>query len=131
DVTLYLQKNLPYKLSILKDLQCFHKTNRLKEVSVLAVRRVATKVAEVLHGTNLTDLNKDRYADEIVQQFKLYQTEDINLDEELDSYSFWRMIGGMKDQQNHLKFDDLSKLARTCLTLCHGSAAPERGFSFN
>ncbi|KAJ6649103.1 hypothetical protein Bhyg_04336 [Pseudolycoriella hygida] len=131
DVTLYLQKNLPYKLSILKDLQFFHKTNRLKEVSVLAVRRVATKVAEVLHGTNLTDLNKDRYADEIVRQFKLYQTEDINLDEELDSYSFWRMIGGMKDQQNHLKFDDLSKLARTCLTLCHGNAAPERGFSFN
>ncbi|KAJ6645516.1 hypothetical protein Bhyg_00722 [Pseudolycoriella hygida] len=36
------------------------KVQRELEVSVLAVRRVATKVAEVLHGTNLTDLNKDR-----------------------------------------------------------------------
>ncbi|KAJ6642867.1 hypothetical protein Bhyg_07823 [Pseudolycoriella hygida] len=42
------------------------------KVSVLAVRRVATKVAEVLHGTNLTDLNKDRYADEIVHICHLF-----------------------------------------------------------
>lgn len=32
EITLYLQKNLPYKRPLLKDLQCLHRSNRLKSV---------------------------------------------------------------------------------------------------
>lgn len=60
EMTMYLQKNLPYKHQILKDLQYIHKSNRLKEEAVSAIRRLATKIASVLNGTSFTTLNNDR-----------------------------------------------------------------------
>lgn len=60
EMTLYLQKNLPYKQKVLKDLQYIHKSNRLKEEAVPAIRHLATKIAHVLRGTSFTDLNSDR-----------------------------------------------------------------------
>lgn len=72
-----------------------------------------------------------RYTDVIVQQFKIYQTESINVDEKMCSYRYWCFIGEIKDQQEEQKFRDLTMLAKAYLSLCHGNAAPERGFSLN
>lgn len=41
ELTMYLQKNLPYKHIILKDLQYIHQRNRLKEEAVPSIRRLA------------------------------------------------------------------------------------------
>lgn len=47
------------------------------------------------------------------------------------SYRYWCFIGEIKDQQEEQKFRDLTMLAKAYLSLSHGNAAPERGFSLN
>lgn len=66
-----------------------------------------------------------------MHQFKVYQTESIDVDPKLDSYSYWCFIGEIQDQQGQPKFGELTKLSKTYLSLSHGNAAPERGFSLN
>lgn len=60
ELTSYLQENLPYKHSFLKDSEYLHKDNRLKEEAVPAIRQIATKVELVLQGTNFTQMTGDR-----------------------------------------------------------------------
>lgn len=70
--------------------------------------------------------------DTIWQQFLLYQTESLDVDfNELTSYAFWYKIGDSLDIHGNSKFADLVKLAKACLSLSHGNAEPERGFSEN
>lgn len=82
-------------------------------------------------STNLYFSSIYRYADLIVQQFRFYQTEELELDPELDSYGFWTKISEIKTLQGEPRYAELSKLAFACLSLSHGNADPERGFSFN
>lgn len=72
-----------------------------------------------------------RYTDLIVQQFRFYQTEEIEFDPELNSYDYWTKISEIKTLQGEPRFAELSKLVFACLSLSHGNADPERGFSFN
>lgn len=58
----YLKKHLPYKYSILADLQYLHRSKRLDERGVPAIRRIAGKMYTVLKRskyTGFTDI--DRY----------------------------------------------------------------------
>ncbi|KAJ6642316.1 hypothetical protein Bhyg_07263, partial [Pseudolycoriella hygida] len=131
-MTSYLHKKLPFNIKLLKDLQWLHKDNRLKEESVPAIRYLATKIANVLTGTNFTNgLSSDRYTDVIVQQFKFYQTESLDVDPKWDSYSYWSFVGKIKNSEGEDKFSQLTKLAKTYLSLSHGNADPERGFNIN
>lgn len=66
-----------------------------------------------------------------MQQFKVYQTECIDIDHKLDSYSYWCFIGEIQDHQGQPKFGELTKLSKTYLSLGHRNAAPDRGFSLN
>ena len=43
----------------------------------------------------------------------------------------WRSIGELKDNEGALKYPQLYLLARCVLSLSHGNAVPERGFSIN
>lgn len=49
----------------------------------------------------------------------------------MDSFNYWCFIGEICDQQGEPKFGELTKFAKTYLSLSHGNAAPERGFSLN
>lgn len=44
---------------------------------------------------------------------------------------YWFKIGQIKSDDGFLKYPQLFALAKCCLTLSHGNAAPERGFSIN
>ena len=44
---------------------------------------------------------------------------------------YWRNIGELKDDEGALKYLQLHMLARCILSLSHGNAVPERGFSIN
>lgn len=72
-----------------------------------------------------------RYADAIVQQFRFYQTEELHLDPDLDSYSYWVEISKIQNLQGESRYEELSNLVLACLSLSHGNADAERGFSVN
>ena len=44
---------------------------------------------------------------------------------------YWRTIGEMTNESGALKYPQLFSLAKTILSLSHGNAVPERGFSIN
>lgn len=50
---------------------------------------------------------------------------------ELTTYAFWKKIGEIQNLQGTPKFGGLTKLVNACLSISHGNAEPERGFSAN
>lgn len=56
----YLQENLPHNLTIIADLQYIHRSKRLDENAVPAIRRVAKQMFSVLKRTTFSDLGLDR-----------------------------------------------------------------------
>lgn len=62
----------------------------------------------------------------------MYQTE--TFDENwngLSTYAFWNKVGEIQTLAENSKFGELVKLVKVCLSLSHGNAEPERGFSEN
>ena len=50
---------------------------------------------------------------------------------QVDAESYWMKVMGIKDEDGKLKFWHLGMLALCVLTIPHGNADPERGFSIN
>lgn len=135
-VTVYLQKHLPHDSIFLKDLTSLQPDNRKRSSSAPAIRRVALKIANVLSNTRLTPLTPERYADEVMSQFNIYQSDTFEMpntdpDKPLSIEDYWNFIGKLPDSEGKLKYKELLKLVRTCLSISHGNADPERGFSEN
>lgn len=62
----------------------------------------------------------------------MYQTETIDENwNELSTYDFWAKVGEIQTLTGEPKFGELAKLVKACLSLSHGNADPERGFSEN
>lgn len=135
-ITKYLQDHLPHQSIFLKDLVCIQPDERNSSASASSIRRIGVKIAKVLKSTNLTQLTPEYCADEVVAEYKAYQSETFHVPETdpenpLRIEDYWSFIGKIKNSEGNLKFKTLVKLVRICLSVSHGNSDPERGFSEN
>lgn len=135
-ITTYLQSHLPHKSIFLRDLVCIQPDERKSSTSAPAIRRVAIKIAKVLHNTKLTQLTPEYYADEVMAEYKVYQSEtfcvpETEPDKAVRIEDYWSFVGKIRNAEGNLKFDKLVKLVRISLSVSHANADPERGFSEN
>lgn len=133
DICSYLQKQMPHDSTFLRDVTCINPKNKLKATAVSFCARLASTVANCLKNTNfLKNHNIDTYTDLIKMQFRLYQTQtvDMNIEEEkIDLY--WTKVGSIKNDNNELIYKELADMVKAVLSISHGNAVPERGFSLN
>ncbi|HBK83112.1 MAG TPA: hypothetical protein DDZ41_05870 [Flavobacterium sp.] len=131
----YLQSRMPHDNTLLHDIQYIHPKHQLNSKSLSAISRVAAVFVKTLKNTKfLGNLSCDQYVDMVRDQYKLYQTENIdNIFEEYKSNieSFWNYISSIKDVHDKFKFKELSAVVRACLCLNHSNVTAERGFSLN
>lgn len=133
DICSYLQKQMPHDSTFLRDVTCINPKNKLKVSSVSFCARLASTVANCLKNTNfLKNHNIDTYTDLIKMQFRLYQTQtvDMNIEEEKIEL-YWTKVGCIKNDNNEFLFSDLANMVKAVLSISHGNAVPERGFSIN
>lgn len=130
----YLQSKLPHESVFLRDLQCIQPSRKWSTSSVAAAGRVALSMANVLKNTNfLTTESPENYADQIKMEYRLYQSEHLEISEDIvdDIELYWDAVGAIKCETGLFKFKKLSVLVKACLCISHGNASPERGFSHN
>lgn len=134
-ITSYLQNHLPHQSTFLKDLSCLQPDQRKLSRSPPAIRRVALKIGKVLKNTKFTSLTPEAFADDVMIEYKLYQSESLYEPEPDDPpqsiEDYWYFIGKIKNADGNLKFAKLDSLVKACLSISHGNADPERGFSEN
>lgn len=126
-ITTYLQSHLPHKSIFLKDLVSLQPDERQHSTSAPAIRRVAIKTANVLRNTNLTQSTPEYYADEIMAQYKIYQSETLYVpetdsDDPLKIEDYWNFVGKIKNAEGKLKFDELVELVKICLCVSFNSS---------
>lgn len=120
----------------IKDLVCIQPDERKRSSSAPAIRRVAVKIAQVLRNTNSTQSTPEYYADEVMANYKVYESETFYVPETdseipLRIEDYWSSVGKIKNAEGNLKFNTLAKLVRICISVSHGNADPKRGFSEN
>lgn len=88
----------------------------------------------VLKNTNfLTVESPEGYADEVKMEFRLYQSEYLQISDDIidDIELYWDAVSTIKCKAGEFKFKKLAVLVKACLCISHGNASPERGFSHN
>lgn len=78
-LTKYLQTKLPHNSILLRDLMCIHPDERHRSTSAPSIRRTALSIANILKNTKLTSLTPGTYTDQIMTEYKIYQTEDFHI----------------------------------------------------
>lgn len=126
----YLQKHLPISNPVLRDLKC---------LQPLATRKQATGRATV--GRLCQHLKKvgksDVFVNRVDAEWLLYMAS-----KEMDAFTltitadiilctYWGNESKITDVTGCKMFPHLSRLAKTSLTISHGNAVAERGFSVN
>lgn len=138
-VTSNLQSHLPHQSIFLRDLVCLQPEQRQNTKSAPAIRRVAIQIANVLRNTKLTSETPERYADQIMTEYKVYQSESFYVPEAnstaedgaLSIEDYWCFVDKIRDAEGKFRFKNLVDLVKVCLSISHGNAGPERGFSEN
>lgn len=133
-----LLKSLPLSNKFLENLKCLHPMYRLEPISSKIIRMLAAEVPNVVDPSEVSS---------ITDEWILLQTQELDfnhIDEiseeagcsrdsiksmRLDHY--WQKIFDMKDSFGNPKFKILTKLVKALLSLAHGNAECERGFSLN
>jgi hypothetical protein len=125
----YLQSRLPLSNPILRDLQCLHPIARKAEGSKLAIAQL-TRHLRIVTKT-------DEFCDKVQAEWLLYMCESNTAvcqwsdDSMLDICSYWNAVADICDGVGEKKYANLCTLVKSALTLSHGNAVPERGFSVN
>lgn len=60
-----------------------------------------------------------------------FHVPDLDPDQPVRIEDYWSFVGKIKNVEGHQKFKILVKLVQICLSVSHGNADPERGFSEN
>jgi len=89
-------------------------------------------------GLHMNEVTKtDAFCDNAQAQWLLYAY-DSNLDVLQSEYDktgdicrYWHQISDVSDGSDGTKYNNLSHVAMSALTLAHGNAVPKRGFSVN
>ena len=120
----YLQKKLPFDNTVLAAATCLHPHNRKNKVTLKQIELLAKKFTHVIQETEVS---------KVKDEWKLYQAEDdakIDVSKcRIDHY--WRKIFKFQLATGEPKYDNLSKLVKSVLSLHNGNAAVERSFSDN
>jgi hypothetical protein len=74
--------------------------------------------------------DKSDLVDAIARQYDLLKIE-LGSTADGSAQNFWVSVGDLKNDAGVQKFRQISRLACVCLTVDHGNATPERGFSIN
>lgn len=124
----YLMEKLPFSNPLLKDIQCLHPYFQKEEISKSAVDRLCKHMWKVV--------KTDAMCDKINSEWILYMCQDFTksrekYDTDHDICKYWADVSKIKDTTGMQKFKSLFILVKACLTLSHGNAGPERGFSAN
>ncbi|CAH0556455.1 unnamed protein product [Brassicogethes aeneus] len=143
----YLSKKLPLDSTLLKDLQYINPAPEFRSSSKAgpAFQRIALNIgacmeANLVHCFHLkSNLSVNSFADLIKGQFIKYQNETIPeswyYDKVAEKYKsidhYWTKVLTFRNAEGAIKYEQLAYLSLTAITLSHGNAIPERGFSIN
>lgn len=129
----FCKESLPLKNALLKHLEKLHPSLRSdKKNSNEGIRRLCTELKPLQMDSILID--------KILQEWQLFKIDpDVdNVCKEFDTNkspridTFWKEIFEIKNNINgQIKYGNLKVLVINCLTLSHGNADVERGFSLN
>lgn len=128
----YMQTRLPLSNLVLRDLQCLHPLARKTDEGKTAFQRLCTHLQKVT--------KTDAFCDTVQAEWLLYMCEtDSTIDQWYDNHQdaasdicrYWNYIAQLSDCTGDRKYKNLSIVVKSALTLSHGNAAPERGFSVN
>lgn len=118
----YLLKQLPLKNSVLMHLSCLEPHASVSESSRESFRQLAKYAPQVIPSSDVSSLLDE------VTEFCL-EPLPAALDGRLDRY--WQNVFERKNAENQAKYPLLTKLVKALLSLPHGNADVERGFSQN
>lgn len=118
----YLLKQLPLKNSVLMHLSCLEPSASVSESSRESFRELAKYAPQVISSSDVSSLLDE------VTEFCL-EPLPATVDGQLDSY--WQNMFERKSAENQAKYPLLTKLVKALLSIPHGNADFERGFSQN
>ena len=131
-MTSYMQAKLPLANPVLRDLQCLHPVARKTEEGKAAFTRLCSHLSKVT--------KTDSFCDKVKAEWLLYMCDN---DSELEMWSsnhqndcsnicrYWDYVTRLVDATGDHKYKELGTVVKSALSLSHGNAAPERGFSVN
>lgn len=128
----YMQSRLPISNPILRDLQCLDPMVRKSDEAKRAFVRLCTHLNKVTKS--------DEYCDKVQAEWLVYMCErdstveqwSINhISDSSDICAYWNYISRLTDRTGDKKYVNIALVAKCALSLSHGNAAPERGFSVN
>ncbi len=122
----YLQKKLPLKNVLLQNIRCLNPSLRKEQMTNQMILSVLLHIPHVSSEPNV--------ADKIAREWHIYQhdtdiLESWSQDANIDQY--WAHIFKLRDVLGQPKYPNLCLLVKAALSLSHGQADVERGFSAN
>jgi hypothetical protein len=126
-IAVYMQTRLPLTNPVLRDLSCLQPNNRKVDKAKSAISRLC------LHMKKVT--KTDDVCDRVNAEWMIYMSDDSvhelqkNFDTSGDICAYWQKVSEVPN--GGLQYATLSNVAKAVLTLSHGNAVPERGFSVN
>ncbi|CAI6343583.1 unnamed protein product [Macrosiphum euphorbiae] len=110
----------PIQNSFLKHLQCLGPLERLKSRSCNSILKLSN------------DLPFDVDDDILLDEWKLLQLDKDEKESDLNRIDiYWKQFFEKKNSTNNLKYPNVTKIVKSCLSLVHGSADVERNFSIS
>ena len=77
----------------------------------------------------------DKMCDDVCSEWLLYACEtaldDVDPTKQVDICEYWQHVSVITETTGEKKYTNLSYVAKAALSLSHGNASPERGFSVN
>lgn len=125
--TVYLQNHLPISNAVLRDLQCLHPMARKQATGRATVGRLCQHLKKV----SKTDAFVDRVDAEWLLYMASKEVDAFSQQITADICSYWSNVSKVTDVTGCKMFPHLSRLAKASLTISHGNAVAERGFSVN
>lgn len=128
----YMQSRLSLSNPVLRDLQCLHPLARKTAEGKQAFKRLCVH----LHKVTQTDAFCDKAQAEWLtymgdKDITVEQWTANHLDVGSDICGYWNYVTHLVDAAGDMKYRNLAVVIKCALSLSHGNAAPERGFSIN
>jgi hypothetical protein len=125
--TAYLQKHLPISNPVLRNLQCLHPLARKQIISRATVGRLCQHLKKV----SKTDVFVDKVDAEWLLYMASKEVDAFTPQITADICTYWNNVSKVTGVNGSKMFPHLSHLAKASLTVSHGNAVAERGFSVN
>lgn len=128
----YMQSHLPISNPILRDLQCLDPVVRTSDEAKRAFVRLYTHLHKVTRSDAFCDKAQAEWMMYMCERDSTVEQWSINhIDDSSDICAYWNYISRLTDRTGEKKFVNLTVVVKCALSLSHGNAAPERGFSVN